>query len=233
MALGRLDRKLSAVAVAVALGAATLSSPTPARAEGPVSPTGKGIVGGALLGGEVVMLTMGAIGIESGWPYIVFGGLGAVGGGIGGFFVEDSVSTAEAPLYMLAGGMALVIPTVVVTLNAISYKPPADDKSEPADNKPAIEPAPPGGSVTVTTSKASPAPAAKPRPTASRTPRTTEPVVRLAPARPLAMVGIDQGQLALRLPAPEIRPTYSAREMAEFGVEQRTEVRVPVFQASF
>ena len=45
-----------------------------------------------MLGGEIVMITMGAIGVEKGWPYVVFGGLGAVGGGVGGFFIEDATA---------------------------------------------------------------------------------------------------------------------------------------------
>lgn len=229
MSLGRFDRKISTLAVSVAVCAATLTAaPAPARAEGPVTSTGKGIVGGALLGGEIVMLTMGAIGIESGWPYIVFGGLGAVGGGIGGFFVEDAagVDAAEAPMYMLAGGMALVIPTLIVTLNATMYKPPGDDKAEPVDNKPAVEPPPAGGSVTVTTSRA-------PR---SAPVKARSGAIGQAAPRPhlrVSLVDIHQGQLALGLPAPEVRPVYTKREIADYGQTQRHEIRVPVFQTSF
>src|SRR5262245_53223895 len=114
MALSRLQRSItSCVAVAALAGVATFAAENEARASGPVSPTGKGIVGGALLGAEVVDLTMGIIGVEKGWPYFVFGALGAAGGGIGGYFVEQNAPT-EASLYMLAGGMALVIPTLVV-----------------------------------------------------------------------------------------------------------------------
>src|SRR5262249_59890793 len=101
---------------------------------------GKGIVGGALLGAEVVDMTMGVIGVEKGWPYFVFGGLGAVGGGIGGYFVEQNAPT-EASLYMLAGGMALVIPTLVLSLNATKYRPPESEQQiEPVSNQPAAEP---------------------------------------------------------------------------------------------
>src|SRR5262245_22438173 len=93
----RMDRTFCAAAAFALAGALTLGgAPREARAQAAepsaVSATGKGIVGGALLGGEVVMITMAAVGVEKGWPYFVFGGLGAVGGGIGGFFIEDATA---------------------------------------------------------------------------------------------------------------------------------------------
>ena len=115
---------------AAVAGAALLAAPSEARADGPVSPTGKGIVGGALLGGEIVTMPMGIAGLKPWWPYLVFGGLGSVGGAIGGWGVERATAgttsaagtttgaTAEPALYMLAGGLALLIPTLVVSLNA-------------------------------------------------------------------------------------------------------------------
>ncbi|MBI4704362.1 MAG: hypothetical protein HY744_24930, partial [Deltaproteobacteria bacterium] len=118
---------LCSAAVAAAVGTASgqaHAQQQPAAGAKTVSPTGKGIAGGALLGAEVVMLTEGIIGIESVWPYPVFGVLGAAGGGVGGYFVEQADPagmSAEASLYMLAGGMALVIPTIVVMLNATAY----------------------------------------------------------------------------------------------------------------
>jgi hypothetical protein len=231
MSLGRIERKLCTLAASALVGAAALTAfaeeahAQTAPAEGdPVSVTGKGIVGGALLGGEVVMLTMGIIGVESGWPYAVFGGLGAVAGGVGGFFIEEAADpTAEIPLYMLAGGMALVIPTLVVTLNAIAYKPPGDDK-EPTQTAPAAEPpAPAGGSVTVTTSKATPA---RKRPLSAR-------ATQAPAAAPKALVDLRPSTMAFGLPAPEVKPLYTRREVATYGVEQGQQVRVPVFSATF
>src|SRR3954462_1776640 len=104
MPLGCHEKKLGAAFAAAAFALALGGSPSEARADGPVTATGKGTVGGALLGSEVVCITMGAVGVQRGWPYFVFGGLGAVGGGIGGYFVEQT-ATPEPSLYMLAGGM--------------------------------------------------------------------------------------------------------------------------------
>lgn len=225
MSLGRLDKR-SAVILAAGAALATTLAGADASASGPVSPTGKGIVGGALLGGEVVTITMGAVGVERGWPYFVFGGLGAVGGGVGGYFVEKATKAstsgaAEPAVYMLAGGMALLIPALVVSLNATAYKPPESDRVEPAGNEPAKEApqvAPPG---------------AQPAPT-TRLHKPLRPHREFAAIHvPVSLVDVYQGKIGLGLPALEVRPLYSQIEMARYGVAQGTEVRLPVFQAQF
>jgi len=183
-----------------------------------VTPTGKGIVGTALLGGEVVDLTMGIIGINRGWPYLVFGGLGMVGGGIGGYFIEqETKNIPEVDVYMLAGGMALVIPTIVVSLNATMYKPPEGTTTEPANNQPATGPEPvqPG------------TPATQP----VQTQRKLRPMEK--PHYALSLVDVYKGAVALGLPAVEVKPLYTRREMWTYGVEQGNEVRVPLFYATF
>ena len=77
---------LTALVAAAAFGWTTLANPSTAHAD-EVSPDGKGIIGGALLGAEVVTIPMSLFQIRSGAVYAIGGGLGAVGGelnGIGG-----------------------------------------------------------------------------------------------------------------------------------------------------
>jgi hypothetical protein len=127
-----LPRPARWTALAAAAAALAALAPSEALAENnPVTGTGKGITGGALLGGEVVTLTMGAVGVDATWAYLVFPVVGAAGGGVGGHFIESDADP-EVPVYMLAGGMALLIPTVVVALNATAYQPPADEAEGPA-----------------------------------------------------------------------------------------------------
>jgi hypothetical protein len=230
MRFGRMNQTVAAAALAASFGVATLlGGAGEARAEGPVSGTGKGIVGGALLGGEVVTITLAAIGVESAWPYLVFGGVGAIGGGIGGYFVE-SAAPAEAPLYMLAGGMALIIPAVVATLNATAYQPPKDSiGDDPVDNQPADEPPAPDGTTTTITSGGAGARSKAPHTAKLRAPLASAP----APHIPLSIIDLHGGRVALGLPAIEVRPLYTEREVSQFGVEQGREVRVPVFRAVF
>ena len=57
-----------------------------------VATTGKGIVGGALLGAELVLVTEAAFKVQPGWAYLVGGVGGAAAGGVGGYFIEQEAS---------------------------------------------------------------------------------------------------------------------------------------------
>lgn len=233
MPFGRTNRKRSVVASAAAFAgafAALVAGAGEARADGPVTGTGKGIAGGALLGGEVATITMAIIGIETAWPYFAIGGAAAVGGGIGGYFVETA-APPEVPLYMLAGGMALVIPTLVAALNATAYKPPDEDVEDPSVTEPAPLPPSPGAQVMpgAGSKRAGPSPGKA----LAKSPQFSAPLFI-----PMALVGVrgldpEHRSVALGIPAVEVRPLYSLREQQMFGVEQGHEVRVPLFRAVF
>ncbi len=244
-----------------------------AQAEPPV--TGKGTVGGALLGAEAVLLTEAALKVRPAWAYYLGGGAGLIGGGVAGYFLEDSLDSKSA-MYLLSAGMLLAIPTSVAALNATSYDTPLEytqdtapidegadepvtvvaptplpsmppaNSTAPASTPPATgdapPPAPPAG--------ATPAPPESPAPPSSSTPKApntsegarqirnraiahSRPVPLMTPAMPPALLDFSGRQLALGLPAVEVRGTYTRREVAMYGVKQQTEVRVPVFQMVF
>jgi hypothetical protein len=188
-----------------------------------VSPNGKGITGGALLGAEAVMLTEAALGAKPWWAYLVGGVAGAAGGGVGGYFAEQS-GDAKVSLYLLAGGMALTIPTTVAVLSQTAYEPPGDytQDTAPTDEPVADPPGAEGVEGTGTDPEMGRAQSDQ-----SRTAQTAPP-----PAPP-ALVGMRRGALRLSVPAVEIRDRFTRREVFELGVRQRTEVRIPVFSASF
>lgn len=105
-----------------------------------VAPKGKGIAGGALLGGEVVMGVEAAFGVKPAWAYLLGGALGAGAGAYGGYVIEREASP-KVSLYMLAGGMALIIPTTVAVLQATSFKPSVEyTEDNPTVPYPAAEP---------------------------------------------------------------------------------------------
>lgn len=197
---------LTAALVALALTAPA----SEAHADGPVTPTGKGIAGGAMLGAEVVLITTAIIGVKAWWPYVLFGAVGAGGGAVGGYFVEqvDDGNTPEPSLYMLAGGLALVIPTVVAVLNATAYEPEEegeDGEEEDGEETPDVE-----GNVEVETGKRRPI--------------------------PMAMVGVDlfgTPRVSPGLPAVAVTPMYSRQELVTYGVEQETVVTVPLVTGAF
>ena len=223
--------KAGALATALAIGALTLTgNVTPAHAD-EVKSGGRGVVGGALLGGEVVMITEALFHVESGWAYAIGGGLGAIGGGIGGYFVEQGSTNGRVPVYMLAGGLALIIPTLVLTLNATRYHP-AENVSEdhaPTNSSPA-DPGKVGGSV-IAPGSSSPA-AAAPGPGASPAPASPGP-----PGPPLSLFDVwttpDASSIRIGVPVPEVRQMYSMAEQKKYGVPAQTELRMPLLRLTF
>lgn len=203
--------------------AALLSAPAQAASGAEASPTGKGIAGGALLGAEAVMLTEAAVGVRPAWAYIVGGGVGAIGGGVGGYFVEGS--SVELPFYMLLGGMALALPTTVAVLSTTAYEPVNYTEDNPPADEPVADPA---------------APVASPPPIEKPTGRHDTPQKRndqraraVLPAAPPAIIGLGDGALSFAVPAVEVRHVYTRTEIATFGVKDATEIRVPVLNVVF
>jgi hypothetical protein len=186
-----------------------------------IQPTGKGIVGGALLGGEVVMLVEAVFGVKSGWVYILSGVAGAAAGGFAGSIVEKEAD-AKVSVYMLAGGMALVIPTTVAVLQATSYSPPEDyTEDKPAAPFPASEPPKPGAPAPT---GPSPAPG-----TTSLHYHWQQAKLKVQPG----LLDLDEGAIKVAVPAVEVRPLYRPDELQKYGLEQKHELRVPVFSTTF
>ena len=222
-------------ALALALGAVVTTSSGEASAAAEVSGTGKGIAGGALLGGEVGFLGLAAAGAQQSWLYYTLPPVLAIGGGVGGYFVEKSAN-ADVPLYMLAGGMALVIPTVVITLSATSYRPTSED-STPGDASPA------DGTVSVTVGGGSAGGSAGGGAGSSTTGPATGPAkhkpgktsMTLPPTRSFALVSYDDtlGALRVGVPAVSFKPSYSTTELAKFGLAQRYALHAPIVDVTF
>jgi hypothetical protein len=200
--------RLSSIPVAALAASLSLwSAEALATGQPEATPTGKGIVGGVLLGAEVVLLVEAAIDIGPAWAYIVGGAAGGIGGGIGGYYLEKTGEPKPA-MFLLAGGMALAIPTTVAVLNATAYEPPA---TYTEDRGPVDEPV-----------------AEPPRPESR-----TEPGPRSQRLPPLALLGLAPRRLALSVPAIEVRALYTPVQLHEFGLEQGTEITVPVFSWLF
>jgi hypothetical protein len=188
---------------------------------------GKGIIGGAFLGAEVVTITESLFRVHPGWAYALGGGLGAVAGGIGGYFVEQTSSDGAAPVYLLAGGMALIIPALVLSLNATRYQP---SESATEDKPPPGISANPGtlGGNSVT-GPAGAGPGGEAAPTAPAAPPAS-------PGPPLSLLDVNlEGDDVVRLgvPVPQVRQMYSTSEQKAYGLPQHAEVRMPVFRLTF
>jgi hypothetical protein len=93
----------------------------------------KGVVGGAMLGAEVVMLGESALRLRPAWLYLVGGGAGALGGGYLGYRISRH-SSNKPPAFLLAGGIALIIPTIMGVLTATEYAPADSRRLEPQND---------------------------------------------------------------------------------------------------
>jgi len=239
------DRKsMRALGVGALVAGALLITPRAAKAE-PVESTGRGIVGGALLGGELVVFGEAIFGVRSTLAYVIGGVAGAGAGGVGGYFLENSSDDGRLPAYLLAGGIAALIPAIVVTLDATRYRATEGAREDkPTGDVPASDPGQPGGSSVVgapAASPAAPAPVTPPPPSQSTTPPPpagggsggTQQQAR-APMRAPSLVGVQNGKLAIGVPVPEVRSILSASDRQRMGVENRgSEVRFPVINVAF
>jgi hypothetical protein len=199
-----------------------------------ISATGKGIAGGALLGGGLVTITEGLIGVRGAGWYILGALVGAGGGGVGGYFLEQkSASTGLPPTngraqnYMLAGGLALLIPAIVLSLNANRYQTQEGAKE---DNAPPAEPGADAAKSAARERRKAPP---------GRREMTSSDVAGLgnrgqarAP-QPPSLVNVGNGHLNLGVPVPEVTPVFSAEDQLKYGLKQQTEVKVPVVNFRF
>ncbi|MDP8999207.1 MAG: hypothetical protein M3O46_03750 [Myxococcota bacterium] len=243
MALLRTTLRPTVLLTAVVFGATTLALPLrDARADN-ISPTGKGIVGGALLGAEVVTIGESLIGVRPGWAYVVGAIVGAGGGGVGGYFVEKGSSDGKAPMYMLAGGLGLIIPAFVLTLNATRFRPDEGATEDRAPIAPAAEPGVPGTSVTGAPSDVVAPP---PPPPPETTPPTRGPQSKARPAArsgrgvgrapvppALSLVDVRGGDLRVGVPIPDVRPVFTVADLRQYGMRDQTELRLPVLHVAF
>jgi hypothetical protein len=231
-------RTLTSLLVALA----TLS-PLTAQATGKeaASPTGKGIVGGALLGSELVMVSEAALGVKPTWAYIVGGLAGGAAGGVGGYFVEKQ-DDARPPMLMLAGGIVLAIPTVVAVLSATAYEPPADflqdqaPADEPVAEPPApseVAPAPAPAPAAVPPADAAPPPPVPAAPTGRRYLKSSRRLSLQLPPPALFGLQYPDARLALGVPNVEVRHAYTRTERMMFNAPDVAEVRIPVLDVSF
>ncbi len=217
---------MKATAFAVA-GLTTLTAAAPAAWADEVAGSPKGLIGGGLLGGEVVTMVESIAGLHRGWLFGVGFVVGAGGGAVGGYFADKGSTDGRVSMYLLAGGLALVIPALVLTLNATRYQgSDAATEDKPPVNAPAANPGTPGGSVVTPDTAAPVVPPPAPAPPPSPPPPPTSFLDLQFPGRGASTV-------RLGVPVPDVRPMYSAREQQQYGLPQHTEVRMPVLAVTF
>lgn len=209
----------SRIVVAAATVVALSLLPRIAAAE-EVSPTGKGLIGGALLGAEIPVFAEALFGVRSTLVYGVSAGAGAVSGAIAGYAVEQASEGGRGPTYLLAGGLALLIPAVVVTLNQTRYVPP-ETTSAPATQQEDSGPSAPPSE-----------PAKAGNPSASRSANQD-----VAVRTPTSLIQWHESGVQIGVPVPEMRPALTAAQRnylaASGATSAASEVRVSVVSMTF
>ena len=208
----------------------------------------KGVIGLGLFGAELGFAIPALAGLDETWAFIVFPIAGAgIGATVGYFALETGTAElAEVNVAVLALGMALIIPTMVITLSATAYDPDDEEAVEQEGDEAGPVQAEDyevgggaaggaGAAGTTTDGAAQPAPAAPPpaaAPQSSR--RHRAPHLAQRDPRDNGLVRINENGLFLGMPSIATLPMYSLEEMQHLGIrEQRSEVRVAVFSATF
>ncbi|MBW2463566.1 MAG: hypothetical protein JRH11_18085 [Deltaproteobacteria bacterium] len=178
----------------------------------------KGAIGLGLVGAELGLVLPAAFGLAETWSMIVFPIVGGAAGAIGGYFAFDEPNSAEGGVAMLALGMALVVPAVVLTLVFTSYD--GDDDVAPEEDN--------DGNFDEEFGGGGDAEASARRDSAQEVQDARE---RIAAGAGLVHVG--SRSLSLGVPGVSVRPSVTAEEMQRYGGEQNAEVHLPVVSGSF
>jgi hypothetical protein len=129
-------RLVLTAALTATLLAATCYRPAVAEAQPPafeqVEPGFKGVIGLGIVGAELGFILPAVAGLDETWAFIVFPIVGAAGGAIGGYFAFEQTGEVELSVAALAFGMAMIIPSMVITLAATAYDP--EDEGELVDS---------------------------------------------------------------------------------------------------
>jgi len=198
----RTSHRSALVATALLAGAAVLAAPGREARADEVASTPKGTVGGALLGAEVVTIAESIFGVRAGWAYAVGAIVGAGGGGAAGYVIDTGSTDGKASMYMLAGGLALIIPSIVLTLNATRYMPEEGASEDNSPQGPPAEPGVPGAGVGGGAGGSGAAPAASP--------------AHAAP--PQSLLDVGGGAVRLGVPVPDVRPVFTVAEQRQYGM---------------
>jgi len=209
----------AALTVAITVGAAAMDTPVAAAQTdcggspcNQVEATPKGTIGLGLLGAEIGLMIPALAGLHKTWAFIVFPLIGAAGGAVGGYFAFDNADREELAIGALVLGMAMIVPTLVITLKLTAYDPEDEAAVEATPDDPASE-----------DSEFEEAPA--------------EEEARLEQRdRALAGAGLlhlSPRGLVLGMPALSVRQAFTQDEQRRFGVGQRAEMHMPLLTGTF
>jgi hypothetical protein len=188
----------------------------------------KGAVGLGLLAGELVVNIEALAGVRKAWIFVVTGLVAAGGGAAGGYFAETKPKAdtgAQVGVGLLAGGMAMIVPTLIITTAMTKYRgkkevaPKVEVESEKAASEMSGE---------ATTEGEVEKPPAEEKPAEEKPAETgTE------GAAPSALLNVDKKAVSLAVPPVLMVPVFSSEELGLLTDEQKTEYRINVINFIF
>lgn len=176
----------------------------------------KGLIGLGLIGAELGLVIPAAAGLDDTWALITFPAIGAVGGALAGHFLIDNNNHEKVGIAMLVTGIALVVPTVLLTAHFLAYDPSdegavANDDDADAEAMEEIESNGVDGDTQVEVESAD-------APTGDTG---------------FGLVQVARGQLRLGVPNLEIVQAYTRDELMRYGGEQTNEYHLSLVSGSF
>jgi len=186
-----------------------------------VTATGKGVVGGGIIGAEIgfmipaLIVGAGVREMDEAWAYIIFPLVFGAGGAIGGYYAFEEANGGqgfpEAAVAVLAVGIALIVPTFVGVLALTSYTPGGDE----------------GGGATSEEDARDDETGPPPEPSEERS--ALDRVLAGGPG----LLRFDRGRLLLGVPMVHARPTYTSEEQEHMRLGGETDLNVPLVSGVF
>jgi len=208
------SRPLVAAGAAVLL-ALVLAAPQ-AHAQKEVASMGKGIVGLGLLSGELVLSVEALAGVKNPWALAIPTIVAVGGGATGGYFI-DKLDKPEASVALLACGLALFLPSIVIAVAKTKYVSEKDLAEDVSVTMADEEEAGAGEEGTETEAEAAPPP---------------EPEAK-ASGPVHAMVDVSRSRVQLGVPPLEVLGLYSDEELQFLARNQGVEYRLSLLHVAF
>jgi len=183
-----------------------------ARAAKDVKALPKATIGLGLLSGELVLSIEALAGVKNPWALSIPTVVAAAGGAVGGYFIDAKVKNASVSVALLASGLALFIPSLIITAAKLRFVK-EEDLAEDV-------------SVTVTSEDES----------GGESPdegggESEEDAARSTV--PTALFAIGGGTFQMGVPPLEVLNLYSDEELLFLARNQGVEYRVSVIDVAF
>ncbi len=182
----------------------------------------KGAVGLGLLAMELTVNIEAAAGVKKPWVLAVTGLVAAGAGAAGGYFAETKPSPdtgAQVGVGLLAGGMAMLVPTMIIATALTKYR----GRKEAA---PEVE--------VVTEEAAAAEPEVEEAPAEKEAPAEEAPAEEETTEEPAtALLNVSKQRLTLAVPPVIMAPVFSEDEIGVLTDEQQTEYRINLINLVF